>query len=210
MMQLTESTLQFGARPVFRVVGWGALETVVCRCTHSAIWRAGIACCLRGMGIALWTGFTTFPFKEVPLHFELICVKTNRIRTMLRACIFLYFVRQSWLSSPLLQRVHLSGPSSVHSRHVRWQRWHCLSLLYFPGSQLITHFPLSKSLPKNKTEICPHTVHLLLSHWGFIWLVMWWFVHTSPGGSTADAVFTLGSSALWAGWGTQFTFIRFA
>ncbi len=209
-MPLTQSTLQFGTRPVFRVVGGGAVETVACRSTHSAIWRAGITCSLRGMGIALWTGFTTFPFKEVPLHFELICVKTNRIRTMLRACIFLYFMRQSWLSLPLLQRVHLWGPSSVHSRHVWWQRWHRLSLLYFPGSQLITHCPLSKSLPKNKNwNLSPHSAPLV-SLGLYLTVVLWWLVHTSPGGSTADAVFTLRSSALWAGWGTQFTFISFA
>lgn len=64
----THSTLQFGTRPVFGVVGRGAVETVACRSTHSAVWRAGITCSLRGMGIALWTAFTTLSFKEVPLH----------------------------------------------------------------------------------------------------------------------------------------------
>lgn len=143
-----------------------------------------------------------------PLRTDLCENKQNK--TLLRDCIFLYFVTHSWLSLPLLQRVHLSGPSSVHSRHVWWQRWHCLSLLYFPGSQLITHCPLSKSLSKNKNwNLSPHSAPLV-SLGLYLTVVLWWFVHTSPGGSTADAVFTLSSSALCAGWGTQFTFIRFA
>lgn len=130
----TESTLQFGARPVFRVVGWGAVETVVCRCTHSAIWRAGIACCLRGMGIALWTGFTTFPFKEVPLHFELIFATAS---TFVRPVVCTF-------EACAVAKMTLSLP------------------LVFPRIAADHTFPVIKE----------------------------------PGGSTADAVFTLGSSAL--------------
>lgn len=86
MMQLTHSTQQSGTRPVFGVVGGGAVETVACGRTHGAIWRAGLTSSLRGMEITPWTGFTTLLFKEVSLHSELICVKTE---TMLRVCMFL-------------------------------------------------------------------------------------------------------------------------
>lgn len=99
-----------------------------------------------------------------------LCEDRNRVRITLRVCIFLCCVRQSWwLSLPLLQRVHLSGAPSVHSRHVWWQRWHCPSLSYFPGSQWITHVPLSKSLQKNKNwNLSPHSAHLVS-----LWLRLW-------------------------------------